>query len=107
MKNKLIFVAALALILAPSTASASDAAAIIASVICGLVPEVIDLARALAILMFIYGGAKYAYSADDPGGRKQGKMTCIHAIIGGILLMIAMAIADLATNNIAAYCPGM
>lgn len=103
MKNKLIFVAALALILAPSTASASDAAAIIASVICGLVPEVIDLARALAILMFIYGGAKYAYSADDPGGRKQGKSIAINALIGFVIVAVSWSVVKAIAGT--SVCP--
>jgi hypothetical protein len=42
----------------------------------------------LCVMMFIYGGVKYAFSADDPAGRKAGKMTCIHSIIGGVLLLL-------------------
>jgi len=49
----------------------------------------------LVIIMFIYGGLKYVFSADDPGGRKSGKMTCIHAIIGGILIVIATDIVGM------------
>ena len=47
---------------------------------------------ALVMVMFVYGGAKYAYSADDAGGRKQGKTICIHAIIGGIIFALVWVV---------------
>jgi hypothetical protein len=43
----------------------------------------------LVVVMFFYGAAKYIFSADDPGGRKAGKNTIIHSIIGGILILLA------------------
>jgi predicted DNA repair protein MutK len=50
---------------------------------------IVAVAPSLVFLMFTYGGVKYIFSADDPGGRKQGKNTCIHAVIGGILIILA------------------
>jgi len=62
------------------------------SIVCKVINSVYftldTIAPTLVILMFIYGGVKYTFSADDPGGRKAGKMTCIHALIGGILIII-------------------
>jgi len=74
------------------SATAPDAAQIIRNIICGLVPEVINLAWALALLVFIYGGAKYAHSADDPGGRKQGKSIAVNAIIGFVIIAASRAV---------------
>jgi hypothetical protein len=37
----------------------------------------------------MYGGAKYVYSADDPGGRKEAKKICINALVG--LIIVGMA----------------
>ncbi len=88
MKNK-IKLAGLYLLAGLAYASGPDPAEIIATTICNLVPDVLDLARVLALLMFIYGGAKYAFSADDPGGRKQGKNIAVNAIIG--LLIVAIS----------------
>ena len=50
--------------------------------------------------MFLYGGVKYVISADDPGGRKQGKMICIHAMVGGLLFMLWTAINTLFANQL-------
>jgi hypothetical protein len=72
-----------------SLSSASGPAQIIKNVICGLAAEVRLLAGVLATLMFIYGGAKYAYSADDPGARKQAKNIAVGAIIGAIIVASA------------------
>ena len=58
---------------------------------CKIVSTVYDtltvISGTIVIIMFIYGGMKYVFSADDPGGRKQGKNICIHALIGGILIV--------------------
>jgi len=75
-------------------AAANSAATIIAGVICGLIPDLMSLARLIAILIFVYGGAKYAFSADDPGGRKQGKTLAIHALVGFIIVAASEAIVE-------------
>jgi len=56
------------------------------------------LGGTLVIIMFTYGGLKYIFSADDAGGRKAGKMTCIHAVIGGILVVLASNIMAMLTS---------
>jgi len=55
------------------------------------------IGAALVTIMFIFGGLKYMFSADDPGGRKSGKNTCIHAIIGGILIIVWTGIRGMLT----------
>ena len=81
-----------------------------ARITCSIITQVYNAIRAigpaLVTLMFMYGGAKYAFSADDPGGRKQGKMICIHSVVGGILLLL---ISWLYTGALAkmAICPGI
>ena len=50
------------------------------------------LAVLIAALMFAYGGAKYAFSADDPGGRKQGKNIMIQTIIALLIIVMSRGI---------------
>jgi len=71
------------------SAQSANPGAIIANVLCTLAPDIIGLARLLAILMFIYGGARYAYGADDPGARKQGKSIAINGLIGFIIVAMS------------------
>ncbi|MBD3389043.1 MAG: hypothetical protein GF416_08145 [Candidatus Altiarchaeales archaeon] len=93
----------LALSVIAQPAAAANAAELIASVICGLVPEVIRLARWLAVLMFVYGGAKYAYSADDPGGRKAARAIAINGIVGFLIVGLAKDLVDAIAG--ATICP--
>ncbi len=95
MRYKIAYAAALlALISAGVQATTVDAAGIIANVICDLVPEVINLAYVLALLMFIYAGAKYAFSADDPGGRKKAKSIAVQAIVGFLIVGVSKALVE-------------
>jgi hypothetical protein len=95
MKGKNAVKAVAAASLAAGYASAAvNVATVIKGVICSLIGDVIQLAWALAILMFIYGGAKYAYSADDPGGRKQAKSIAINAMIGMMIVGVAKTLIE-------------
>lgn len=100
---KKVGLAGLSFGLLSSYASASDPASIIAGVICSLVPDVLQLAQVVAIVMFIYGGAKYAYGADDPGGRKQGKNIAVHAIIGLLIVGISKNLV-MAISGVTSLC---
>ncbi|MBU0761757.1 MAG: hypothetical protein KKD39_01925 [Candidatus Altiarchaeota archaeon] len=77
------------------TASASG----IMKVPCDIVLAVADafkvIGPSIVAIMFVYGGIKYAFSADDPGGRKQGKTICIHAVIGAIIMLLVGAVISL------------
>ncbi len=55
----------------------------------GLQDQFTEMGNGIAIVMFLYGAAKFIYSADDPGGRKQGKDVCIAALIAMIIINIA------------------
>ncbi len=59
---------------------------------CGIIAPILDalttIAGSLVMLMFLYGGVRYVFNAENPSARSQGKMTCIHAVIGGILVLL-------------------
>ncbi len=96
MKEKKTFIGlgTLLAIMAQTVSATADAASIIKTIICNLVPEIINICWALALLVFIYGGAKYAYSADDPGGRKQGKNIAINALIGFLIVAASKSLVE-------------
>jgi len=93
-----------AYVTAVSAGGSTNPAEIIANTICALIPEAGTLAWALALLMFIYGGAKYAYGADDPGARKQGKNIAVNAMIGLIIVAVAYALVNAIANG-SPVCP--
>jgi hypothetical protein len=66
---------------------------------CAIIKSVLEtvkaVAPALVTVMFVYGGARYAAAADNPGGRSQGKNICISAIVAGVLFLLADTIYNL------------
>ena len=77
--------------------------------VCGILLQVYDAVRtagaSLVVIMFIYGGVKYAFAADDPTGRKSGKMTCIHSLIGGMLIVLFEIIRAIVLSTWWGTCP--
>ncbi len=61
---------------------------------CELVEVFVNVGNGLAAVMFVYGGAKYAYTADDPGGRKMGMTICVAAIMAFIIIQAAQGIIE-------------
>lgn len=105
MKNTACKKAALALL-----ASATLAQAAIEDVPCSIVSALYQaifqyIGPTLVGVMFLYGAGKYAYSADDPGGRKQGKEMCIHAILGGVIITMVTGVRTAMGGML--LCPGV
>jgi len=104
-KGNFAVLAGLVFIFLPAAALAQPATATIdfTSVPCAVILEIsnalVTIGGTLVIIMFLYGGLKYVFSADDAGGRKQGKTICIAAIIGGILITLAHPFFCLLVNG--------
>ncbi len=98
--------------LSSSAVALSTAGAKIKTVPCEIIAAIFkalaSVGPALVATYFVYGGIKYVYSADDPGGRKQGKTIMIHALIGAVLMMVLDAIMQLTgLKNAGVLCAGM
>ena len=67
--------------------------------ICNILYNIRDLlfyiAAGVAVVVITMQGVKWAGSADDPGARKQAKEGIIHAVVGLIIVMIAVWIVVL------------
>ncbi|MBD3417084.1 MAG: hypothetical protein GF416_08140 [Candidatus Altiarchaeales archaeon] len=55
----------------------------------GLITALKRVGNTIAFIMFIYGAAKYVYSADDPAGRKTAMGVCIAAVVAFLFIRIA------------------
>jgi len=53
------------------------------------------IAGAIATLVLVINGIKWTGSSDDPGARKQAKQGIIHAVVGLIIVMIAVNVVAL------------
>ncbi|MCX6695059.1 MAG: pilin [Candidatus Altiarchaeota archaeon] len=67
--------------------------------ICDILYNIRDLlfyiAAGVAVVVITLQGIKWTGSADDPGARKQAKEGIVHAVIGLIIVMIAVWIVVL------------
>jgi hypothetical protein len=61
-------------------------------------------AAAVGALVLTLQGIKWAASADDPGARKQAKEGIIHAIVGLIVVIVAVSLV-LMVFGANAHCP--
>lgn len=74
--------------------SAMDIISIIERIICGFLSLGIYISSGLAALVMVYAGAKYIASADNPEEREKAKSIGAHAIIGLIIVLIALPLAN-------------
>ncbi len=54
----------------------------------------------LAVVMFLYGAAKYVYTSDDPGGRKQALSIMVAAVLAIVIIQVAkIIVCSVAVTN--------
>ena len=82
-----------------SAASVSSGMLSARNAICNILYNIRDLlfyiAAGVAVVVITLQGIKWAGSADDPGARKQAKQGIVHAVVGLIIVMIAVWIVVL------------
>jgi len=54
---------------------------------------------AIAVMMIVIGGIKYAGSQGDPQGVSKAKGTIIYAIVGLVIAILAVGIVDYVLGN--------
>ncbi|MFH1835815.1 MAG: pilin [Methanobacteriota archaeon] len=53
------------------------------------------IAGAVATLVIVINGIKWIGSSDDPGARKQAKEGIVHAVVGLVIVLIAVEVVSL------------
>jgi len=75
--------------------TASQIATRLGSILCAIMTILLMVAAGVAIIIIIIQGIKWTSSADDPGARKQAKDGIVHAIIGLIIVIIAVEVISM------------
>ena len=74
-----------------------------AQTICDLLDNIRGLlqmiAGALATLIIVMNGIKWIGSSDDPGARKQAKEGIVHAVVGLVIVLIAVNVVALIISS--------
>ena len=67
-----------------------DVQCVLATLICRVFQLVFYIAGAIAALVIVVAGIKWIGSGDDPSARGQAKSTVVHAVIGLVIVLIAV-----------------
>jgi hypothetical protein len=89
MRKALMYLLVISILSMAVSATGNIMLTTVCQVLTPIIETLTAIGPALVIVMFLYGGAKYVYSADDPGGRKQAKSILVNSIIGGIIILLA------------------
>ncbi len=77
---------------------------LINELICRLIQVLWGIAAAVATIVIVIAGIKWIGSSEDAGARAQAKATIIHAIIGLIIVIVALAIVNWSiTGHVTAF----
>jgi hypothetical protein len=96
MENKqIIALMILGLILTGyATASVSTVTSNILTMVCNIVKVLAGVAVGLAALVIIVAGIKWIGSSEDAGARAQAKTTIVHALVGLVIIIVAVALVN-------------
>ncbi len=70
------------------------------SLLCNLICSLASIGPALCALVMLYGGLRYVTSADDPGARSAARSIITNALIGLILILIALPLVNIVISDI-------
>ena len=81
------------------SATVTSVITIITNLICRLILVLYGIAAAVASIVIVIAGIRWVGSAEDAGARAAAKSTMIHAIIGLIIVIVALAIVNWAVTG--------
>jgi hypothetical protein len=94
MNKTKVLIAGLVTLAAAGVVAAASGAATAISAICAVLSSIQTLLYAIAggvgVVVITLQGIKWAGSAEDPGARKSAKQGIIHAVIGLIIVLLAV-----------------
>lgn len=71
----------------------------ISCVLCRILQIFWGIAAGIASLVIVLAGLKWIGNADDPSGRAQAKTTIVHAIVGLIIVTVAIEVVGWGVQN--------
>jgi type IV secretory pathway VirB2 component (pilin) len=93
VKKELKMLMLLGIVLMIGLASAqANVTSIINNLMCRILQVLWAVAAGVAVVVIVVAGIKWIGSAEDAGARAQAKSTIVHAIIGLLIVMVAMAV---------------
>lgn len=97
--KKMLAVLGAILLIMGMAAAQSTVVSLINALICRLIQVLWGIAAAVATIVIVIAGIKWIGSAEDAGARAQAKATIVHAIIGLIIVVIALSVVNWAITG--------
>ena len=82
-----------------TVAAQATVVSLINTLICRLITVLWGISAAVATIVIVIAGIKWIGSSEDAGARAQAKATIVHAIIGLIIVIIALSIVNWAISG--------
>jgi hypothetical protein len=82
-----------------STATIESVINPINCILCRIITILWGITAAITTFVIVIAGIKWMGSMDDPGARAQAKTSIIHAIVGMVIVMIALQVVGWAVTN--------
>lgn len=83
----------------PTTEDATIAAGLVCQILANVKTFFELIAAGIAIVIIVINGIKWIGSSDDPGARKQAKEGIVHAVVGLIIVILAVEIVGLVVTS--------
>ena len=77
------------------SAGGSSAASALCEILINVRFMLFMIAAGVGVVVIVLQGIKWAGSAEDPGARKQAKQGIIHAVVGLVIVLIAVWIVTM------------
>jgi hypothetical protein len=77
-----------------ASATASSVITVINNLLCRLLQVLFAVSAAVATIVIVLAGIKWIGSSEDAGARAQAKSTIVHAIIGLLIVMVALTLVS-------------
>jgi len=86
--------------LLPQIANAQTVSALVSKIQDAIINPIIGIIFALALLLFVWGVARFLIQADDANAREQGKKHIIYGLIGMFIMVSVYGILSVITGTL-------
>ncbi|RLI90494.1 MAG: hypothetical protein DRO89_05760 [Candidatus Altiarchaeales archaeon] len=97
--DKKLFILGFLVMAIGTVAAQTTVVSLINALICRLITILWGVSAAVATIVMVIAGIRWIGSSEDAGARAQAKSTIVHAIIGLIIVIVALSIVNYAITG--------
>jgi len=97
--DKKLFILGFLVMAIGTVAAQTTVVSLINALICRLITILWGVSAAVATIVIVIAGIRWIGSSEDAGARAQAKSTIVHALIGLIIVIVALSIVNYAITG--------